>query len=188
MMGSITRVTSLELPDIKLIESVEHIDNRGHNIKILSQNDLKVFGINFTPVEILDIYSNKNVLRGLHYQRVYYQSRIINYTKGRLFIVAVNIDCSSAYFGKKCTYVLECKNESVYIPAKYALGTLALEDSEFICMCGEYPFMVEYADGINWYDSRLNIDWPINHKEIVCSDNDGKLHLFDNKKKELCIL
>ena len=188
MMGSITRVTPLELPDIKLIESVEHIDNRGHNIKILSQNDLKVFGINFTPVEILDIYSNKNVLRGLHYQRVYYQSRIINCTKGRLFIVAVNIDSSSAYFGKKCTYVLECKNESVYIPVKYALGTLALEDSEFICMCGEYPFMGEYADGISWYDSRLNIDWPINHKEIVCSDNDGKLRLFDNKKKELCIL
>ena len=86
-MGSILKVESLEIPEIKLIEVYKSGDERGSNIKIFSKEELEKNGIDFSPLEILLLHSNKNVLRGLHYQKQCGQSRIISCIRGEVFVI-----------------------------------------------------------------------------------------------------
>ncbi len=186
-MGSIEKVMSLGLPGVKLFEAKVNSDNRGSNIKIFSSEDFKGAGISFAPLEILSIHSNKNALRGLHYQRCHGQSRVISCTKGKLFICIVNMDLVSGYMGKHCTHTLINSNEYIYIPPTCALGTLALEESDFICMCGDNPFMSDYASGVKWDDEDLAVEWPLRRDMIVMSNGDRRLPAYKEcfKDKEL---
>lgn len=184
-MGSIKAVADLALPGIKLLSFQAHTDERGQNIKILSTEDLKEAGIDFAPLEILSMHSKRNVLRGVHFQKIYSQSRMIYCTSGSLFLVMVNVDKDSSCFGQSCSYLLRAKDEAVYLPAAYALGTLAMTDTDFLCLCGEHSFAGDYAAGMNWADEDLGIKWPLQKEEIIVSVGDDKLPSYKIVMKEL---
>lgn len=184
-MGSIKAVQDLDLPGIKLLKFQAHADDRGSNIKILSTEELKTVGIDFSPVEILAMHSNRNVLRGIHFQKEYSQSRMIYCRNGRLFLAMVNLDKDSTAFGKSCSYLLQGRDEVVYVPTAYALGTLAIEDTDFFCLCGENPFKGTYTAGINWADEDLAIKWPLPREEIITSAGDSRLSSYQAVLKEL---
>lgn len=174
-MGSIKAVADLVLPGIKLLSFQAHTDERGQNIKILSTEDLKEAGIEFAPLEILSMHSRRNVLRGVHFQKKYSQSRMIYCTSGSLFLAMVNVDKDSSCFGQSCSYLLQAKDEAVYLPAAYALGTLAMTDTDFLCLCGKHSFAGDYAAGMNWADEDLGIKWPVPKDEVVLSIRDSML-------------
>ncbi|WP_407397740.1 dTDP-4-dehydrorhamnose 3,5-epimerase family protein [Anaerovibrio sp.] len=184
-MGSIINVSSLDLTEVKLIEVRTSADERGSNTKVFSDDDLKSVGISFIPLEILSIHSNRNVLRGLHYQKCHGQGRIISCLKGELFLGIVDLNPYSHQFGKSCAYNLKKSNEYVYIPPDYALGTLAIKDSDFLCLCSDNPFMPEYASGVKWDDTDLGIEWPLGTESIITSRGDGKLPSYNDTMKEL---
>lgn len=177
-MGSILKVTQLELPEVKLIEVCKSSDERGRNIKIFSSEELKAVGIDFTPVEILSIHSNEHVLRGMHFQKKFVQSRITSCVNGELFVAMVDVKPESKTKGQSCTYVLKQFTQYIYIPAGYALGTYAVKDSDFICMCGDYPFAADYAAGIRWDDPDVGIEWPIEGDNVILSKGDKELPDF----------
>lgn len=185
-MNSIVKISNLNLANIKVIETNYLTDERGSNDKVFSEADLKANGIEFLPKELLLIHSDKNVLRGLHFQRKYEQSKIISCTKGKLFLAIVNINPQSMDVGKSCTYVLDEAKYHIYVPCGYAVGTYAVEDADFICMCGENPFVPEYASGIRWNDPTINIKWPIEKdREPIISKKDQKLPAFKNGVEEM---
>lgn len=169
-------VTELEIQGAKLIESNSFEDNRGNSTKIFSKAELSECGIDFAPLEIMNIHSNKNTLRGLHFQRVYGQSRMISCYSGKIFVVIADIVSSSKTFGKWCSVILDKTEKMLYIPKEYAVGSLAIEDSYFNFMCGDNPFMKEYASGILWNDPDLNINWLFDNKsEYIISNSDLRL-------------
>ncbi len=184
-MGSISRVTQMELPDVKLFEVCVSDDERGSNIKIFSSEELKSEGIDFVPVEILSMHSNRYVLRGVHFQKKLEQNRIIFCTKGVLFVAIVDVNPKSQMKGKSCAYTLKQSNQCIYIPTGYALGTYAIEDSDFICICGTNPFVADYSAGIRWDDPDIAIEWPIEKNSVILSKGDKALLNFKAVMKEI---
>ena len=185
-MNSIVKISNLNLANIKVIETNHLTDERGSNDKLFSEADLKANGIEFLPKELLLIHSDKNVLRGEHFQKKYAQSKLISCIKGKLFIAIVNVNPQSQNVGKHCTCILNEENYHLYIPQGYAVGTYALEASDFICMCGGNPFIPEYAGGIRWNDPTINIKWPTGGEcELIISKADQKLPTFKNVMEEM---
>lgn len=167
---------------IKLIRSNLSEDDRGFNTKFYSDDDLIGANIDFKPIEILSLHSNKNTLRGLHYQKTYEQSRMINCMVGELFVVAVDMRSDSVNLGKHSSYILNSSQMSLYIPRGFAVGTFAIRDSQFLCLCGDNKYMPEDATGIIWNDRYLNIKWPCCDEKVIISCTDSKLPLFEMNK------
>ena len=182
-MSNVINITPFQLPDVKLIEVQGFCDERGGNVKLFSSGELKAVDIDFTPLEILVIHSNRNVLRGLHYQKEYGQSRIVACLSGEMFVAAVDVNSGKNSCGQSITHVLRQPYQCIYIPAGYALGTYALTDTDFLCICGEHPYYKEYASGIRWDDPELGIGWPVEGKTVILSETDKKLPYYKTTVK-----
>ena len=166
--------TELSLSGVFQITPFSSTDNRGMLVKDYSQKLFKEKGIEFEPVETLCIYSNCNVLRGLHFQRGKGQAKLLRCVSGLIWAVVV---------GEELT-----PEKELFVPGGFALGTYALQDSILECKCGE-KFYAEYDDGIRWDDGDLNINWPIkiNFGELIISDRDKELPSFQHYIKTMIL-
>lgn len=175
-----------DIPGLRLIKGFESHDDRGKNVKFFSYPELIKDNIDFQPLEILTIWSKKNVVRGLHFQKRYGQSKLISCISGSLFVVAVDLNLSSKTFGKWCSVVLSEPTQSFYVPKECAVGTMALEDTTYICNCGDNAFMSEYDCGLRWDDKDIGIIWPnIMCQKPIVSERDGKLPLLREYMQEV---
>lgn len=176
------KLENTKLFDVKVITPFFKNDLRGEITKVFSREVLTEYNINFIPVETLIIESKKNVLRGLHFQSVKPQTKLISCIRGKVWCVVVDIRKDSNTIGKWGYEILSEKNKKVlYIPEGFALGTYALSEVELLCINNE-QFIAEYDSGIKWNDPILNIQWP--HKEnIIISEKDERLQSFSEYQK-----
>ena len=172
--------TKTEIPDIIIIKPKIYNDIRGN----FKENYNKVFysknGIDDTFVQCNHSKSIKNTLRGLHYQKKYPQSKLIQCIYGEIYDVAVDIRDYSPTYGKWVGKILSRDNGlQMYIPKGFAHGFLVLSEiAEVLYFSSDY-FYPEYDSGIIWNDKNVNIDWNITNP--ILSDKDRKLAHF---KKE----
>ncbi len=175
----------MEIEGVFLITPFSAGDERGKMIKDYSA---EVFGrehIIFEPKETLYISSHKNVIRGLHVQRVKEQPKLIRCISGCIFCAAVDIRMESSTCGKWVSAELTEENgQELYVPGGCAVGTLALEDSQFTCKCGE-NYYGQYEDGVRWDDPDLKVAWPLQllGGEPVISEKDRKLQGYQSYMK-----
>lgn len=147
-------------------------DNRGYVFKEYDKDRFSESKIEFAPIESMLIFSEKNVLRGIHYQRIEEQDRLIRCISGCVWAVVVDLRLEGGNV-KKWINVDINDGKEVYIPKGCAFGTFALQDAMILCMYGSNRFHAEYASGIRWDDDTLAIEWPFcNEKEIVMSEVD----------------
>ncbi|MEB5476809.1 dTDP-4-dehydrorhamnose 3,5-epimerase [Acinetobacter pollinis] len=108
-------------------------------------------------------YSQKGVLRGLHYQLdPHAQGKLVRVVQGRAWDVAVDIRKDSATFGQWVGVELTGENhKQFWIPAGFAHGFIALEgNTQFLYKTTNY-YSKECERSIIWNDKDINIDWPI---------------------------
>ena len=163
-----------------LIELIPDIyrDNRGWFYEFYKDSTLKQFGIdqNF-PQENMS-FSEKNVVRGLHFQRApFAQAKLATVISGSVLDVVVDLRKDSKTFGK----VYECKLDSIrrnmlMVPEGFAHGFAALEDTIFFYKCSNV-YDKQSESGIIWNDLKLNIQWPIENP--IVSDKDKLLPTFE---------
>lgn len=120
-------------------------------------------------------YSQKGVLRGLHYQtEPYAQGKLVRVVQGKAWDVAVDIRKNSPTFGQWVGIELSGENhKQFWIPAGFAHGFLTLEDNtQFLYKTTNY-YNKESEGAIIWDDPDLKIEWPIEKIEnILISDKD----------------
>lgn len=155
-------------------------DFRGAGIKDFSEEVFKQNGICFQPKEILTIKSKRGVLRGLHFQRVKEQAKLIRCISGRLWCAVVDIRKERATFGQWLSVDINEEME-IYVPGDCAVGTLALEDSLMLCTYDE-KYYREYDDGIRWDDKDIGVEWPLDQigGSPLISEKDRFLGSFQN--------
>lgn len=129
-------------------------------------------------------YSQKGVLRGLHYQiDPHAQGKLVRVVQGRAWDVAVDIRLESETYGQWVGVELSAENhKQFWIPEGFAHGFLALEqDTQFLYKAtSAYNKASEQA--IVWNDETLAIDWPIDDLvEILVSDKDQQAPKFNLK-------
>ena len=159
-------------------------DERGYFVESFKKNifDSILPGVEF--VQDNQSYSDKNVLRGLHFQKEpYAQGKLVRAVTGRVLDVVVDLRPDSATFGNVKKFLLESKLQNmVYVPEGFAHGFLTLEPSIFVYKVTNY-YDKESESGIIWNDEELNVDWGV--KKPIVSEKDHTLHTFKYIKDSL---
>ena len=179
-----------------VITPAVHGDNRGYFMETYSQRDMEEAGIDIVFVQDNQSGSTKGVLRGLHFQKQFPQTKLVRVIKGRVFDVAVDLRSESKTYGKWYGVELTEENKKQFlIPKGFAHGFLVLSDfAEFCYKCDDF-YHANDEGGLAWNDPAIGIKWP----ELVgeyngSADSDGyaledgtKLNLSDKDQNWLGI-
>jgi len=158
------KATRLAIPDVVLIEPKVFGDDRGFFFESFTQNRFEeAIGRKVEFVQDNHSKSQKNVLRGLHYQLPpYAQGKLVRVTQGEVFDVAVDIRKNSSTFGKWVGALLSAENKKqMWIPEGFAHGFVTLSDTaEFLYKTTNY-YTPEYERCVIWNDPALCINWHL---------------------------
>lgn len=144
-----------------VITPAVHGDNRGYFTETWNENDLREAGLDFRFVQDNQSGSVKGVLRGLHFQKRYPQTKLVRVIRGAVFDVAVDIRPDSATRGKWHGELLTEENRRQFlIPRGFAHGFLVLsERAEFCYKCDDF-YHAEDEGGLAWNDPEIGVQWP----------------------------
>ena len=144
-----------------VITPAVHGDDRGYFMETYSQRDMLEAGIDITFVQDNQSMSTKGVLRGLHFQKNYPQTKLVRVIKGSVFDVAVDLRKKSNTFGKWYGIELNEENKKQFlIPRGFAHGFLVLSDkAEFCYKCDDF-YHPNDEGGLAWNDPEIGIEWP----------------------------
>lgn len=161
------------IPDVLLVTPNVFRDSRGYFLESFNNKHLP-----FNFVQDNQSYSQKNTLRGLHYQVVKPQAKLVRVVKGRILDVAVDLRKSSRTFKKYVSIELSADNfRQLYIPEGFAHGFVVLsDDAEVLYKTTEY-WHKEHDRSLNYNDPELNIHWQITESPIL-SDKDQNASMF----------
>ena len=161
-MGQITVEKNVGgIEGLHVITPAVHGDSRGYFMETYSQRDMEEAGIYLTFVQDNQSMSTKGVLRGLHFQKNFPQTKLVRVIKGRVFDVAVDLRKDSATYGKWFGVELTEENKKQFlIPRGFAHGFLVLSDTaEFCYKCDDF-YHPNDEGGLAWNDPNIGIVWP----------------------------
>ena len=176
------QITSLAIPDVRLVVPDRFGDARGFFSETYSRRDFAAGGIADEFVQ--DNHSRSastGTVRGLHYQLPpFAQGKLIRVLKGSILDVAVDIRRGSPSFGDHVAVTLTAEaGNQLYVPAGFAHGFCTLEpDTEVAYKVTDY-YSREHDRGIRWNDPALRIDWPVGAEAAVLSAKDVALPMLD---------
>lgn len=162
-----------EIPDLIIIEPDVFADDRGYFFESYSQQKFHAGGITATFVQDNESKSQKNVLRGLHFQKGNHaQAKLVRVIQGAVLDVAVDIRPESPFFGKHVSVELTAQNKRMFfIPEGFAHGFLTLENNTvFSYKCNQF-YCKEAEGSILWNDPDLAISWGCD-EQFMLSEKD----------------
>ena len=161
-MGQITverNVAGIE--GLCVITPAVHGDNRGYFMETYSRRDMEEAGFDIHFVQDNQSMSVKGVLRGLHFQKNFPQTKLVRTIRGSVFDVAVDLRTGSKTYGKWYGVELSEENRKQFlIPRGFAHGFLVLTDTaEFCYKCDDF-YHPNDEGGLAWNDPKIGIIWP----------------------------
>lgn len=161
-MGQITVEKNIDgIEGLCTITPAVHGDDRGYFMETYNLADMHEAGLDYTFVQDNQSKSRKGVLRGLHFQINYPQTKLVRVIKGSVFDVAVDLRPGSATYGKWHGEILTEENKKQYlIPRGFAHGFLVLsDDAEFCYKCDDL-YHPNDEGGLAWNDPDIGVKWP----------------------------
>lgn len=160
-MGQI-KVTACPIDGLYIIEPAVHGDSRGYFMETYNQQDMQEAGLDITFVQDNQSCSVKGVLRGLHFQKQFPQTKLVRVIRGSVFDVAVDLRSNSSTYGKWFGVELTAENKKQFlIPKGFAHGFLVRSDiAEFCYKCDDFYHPGDEG-GLAWNDPEIGIDWGV---------------------------
>lgn len=167
-------IVETPFPEVKLIEPRVFGDDRGFFFESWNRLAFIDAGIDADFVQDNHSRSASGVLRGLHYQIVNPQGKLVRVVAGRAWDVVVDIRKGSSNFGRWAAFELTAASKQLlWVPPGFAHGFMAMEnDTDFIYKCTEY-YAPEHERTILWSDPDLKIDWPLSGITPMVSAKDA---------------
>ena len=161
-MGQITVEKNVGgIAGLCVITPTVHGDQRGYFMETYSQRDMAEAGLDIPFVQDNQSMSTKGVLRGLHYQIKFPQTKLVRVIRGTVFDVAVDLRPGSETYGKWYGIELTAENKKQFlIPKGFAHGFLVLSaEAEFCYKCDDF-YHPNDEGGIAWNDPTIGVRWP----------------------------
>ena len=171
---------STDLSGAYVIDDFYVGDNRGGFTKCFEKDVYLENGIEFRLNESFISRSQKNVIRGLHFQLKNPQAKLVTALNGKVqdYIVDLRPD-SSTYKNWICVELSAYNHKSLYVPRGFAHGFVSMEDNTLMLyQCnGKYDY--ETDTGIRYDDPDIGIEWPIDESVAIHSERDLRLPSFN---------
>lgn len=156
------------IPEVLIIEPKVFGDARGFFLESFNQRAfIDATGVTLDFVQDNHSRSTKGVLRGLHYQVVQPQGKLVRVVRGAVFDVAVDIRKGSSTFGAWVGVELtEDNHRQLWVPPGFAHGFVVLSDAaDFLYKTTDY-YAPQHERCILWSDPEIGIEWPLTEYQI----------------------
>ena len=160
-------------------------DHRGYFFESFNQNQFNTLtNTNTRFVQDNESFSNKGVLRGLHYQTgEHAQAKLVRVIQGRVLDVAVDLRAGSPTFSQYVAVELtETNKKQLFIPRGFAHGFVVLSDTAIFSYKCDNFYNKEFEGGIIYNDPTLSIDWQLAESSIIVSEKDLVLPTLEAAK------
>jgi dTDP-4-dehydrorhamnose 3,5-epimerase len=166
------------LAGLKLLKPRIFSDPRGAFVKTYHENLYHGLGIDFALREEFFSISNKNVLRGMHFQTPpHAHNKLVYCVAGSVLDVVVDIRKDKPTFGQSVSFELSAANRHLlYIPVGFAHGFLALSDDACMVYKTDAAYAPENDTGIHW--NSFGYQWPV--EEPIISERDAAFDKLEN--------
>ena len=167
------KITQTSLPGVLLLTPDIYRDSRGAFWETWNRARMVEAGLPGNWTQDNFSLSKKNVIRGIHYQIIQPQGKLVRVSQGAALDVAVDMRRSSPTFGKHVAVELTAESaQMLWIPQGFGHGFLSLTDVVGFA----YKVTDNYSPAgertIVWNDADLAIPWPIAPECAVLSDKD----------------
>jgi len=155
------KIENTYIDGLKLIHLSRFEDSRGSFIKVFNK---EFFRLNKLATDFKESYfsvSQKNVIRGMHFQVPPYEhTKLVYLSQGGVIDVILDIRKSSPTFGQYLTIELTGSNPiALYIPVGCAHGYLSIQDNTIVSYLQTSVYNRDCDHGIKW-DS-FGMDWGV---------------------------
>jgi dTDP-4-dehydrorhamnose 3,5-epimerase len=176
-------ISETNFKNLKIINFSKYEDSRGHYSKFFFSPLLNEY-LNTNISEISEIFAKAKSMRGFHIQLTNPQAKFIRVIKGSIIDYALDLRKSSSTFSKIFQYRLTgASNDLIYLPAGFAHGFFAEEDS-FIIYTSSSPYDPKSDFGVNFRDPILNYQIPDFDPDLV-SNKDKNFPTLANFLKDI---
>lgn len=169
------KVEETALPGVLVLTPAVYRDNRGAFLETWNLRRMEEAGLPTTWVQDNFSISKKNVLRGIHYQIIQPQGKLVRVAYGAVLDVAVDLRRRSSHFGKHVAVELSEENgRMLWIPPGFGHAFLALTETVgFSYKVTDY-YSAAGERTILWDDPELAIAWPVDAASVIVSEKDAQ--------------
>jgi dTDP-4-dehydrorhamnose 3,5-epimerase len=167
------KIAETSLTGVLVLTADIYRDSRGAFLETWNKARMAEAGLPSIWLQDNFSISKKNVLRGIHYQIIQPQGKLVRVAQGAALDVAVDLRRHSPTFGKHVAVELTEENgQMLWIPEGFGHGFLALSDvvgfayktTDYYCPAGERTIL--------WNDPDLAIPWPVAAEDVIVSGKD----------------
>ncbi len=169
------KIEKTKIEGIYIVEPEVFQDARGFFSEVFRADQFEKLGLPSNFVQLNHSGSVKNVVRGLHFQWEPPMGKLMRVTKGKAFLVAVDIRKGSPTIGK--WFGIEASDENriqVWAPAGCARGFAVLSDFAEIQYLTTGIYNGNCESGILWNDPEVGINWPITEPILSKKDKNAQ--------------
>jgi dTDP-4-dehydrorhamnose 3,5-epimerase len=177
------KIVKTKLQDCFVVEPSVFGDQRGFFLESFNvKRYADLAGIHLPFVQDNHSRSSEGVLRGLHFQKLKPQGKLVRVVRGEVYDVAVDLRRDSKTFGQWDSVILsETNQKQFWVPPGFAHGFLVLSAiADFEYKCTEY-YNPDDEGCLLWSDPQLDIDWPFSNpilsKKDACANTLSELEI-----------
>ena len=165
------KTLTTDLPGVLIIEPRVFPDARGFFFESYHSERYAKAGLPRAFLQDNHSCSVQGTIRGLHYQLMQPQAKLMRVLRGAVLDVAVDIRRGSPTFGRWVGVELSAENKrQLFIPVGFAHGFCVTSDvAEVEYKCTDY-YAPNDQRGVQWNDSTIAIPWPVS--EPILADKD----------------
>jgi dTDP-4-dehydrorhamnose 3,5-epimerase len=156
------------LPGLLILEPRVFGDERGFFLESYNERTMAEIGIREHFVQDNHSCSQRNVLRGLHYQIKQVQGKLVRVVDGEILDVAVDLRRSSPSFGKWEAVRLSGDNKRMlWVPVGFAHGFRVISEKAHVLYKATDYYAPEHERTLIWNDPDLKIQWELDGESII---------------------
>jgi len=167
VIGSIKKIET-SLAGVLLLEPRVFGDDRGFFLESYNGRAFAEIGIRERFVQDNHSYSERNVIRGLHYQIGQPQGKLVRVVTGEILDVCLDLRRSSTTFGKWQSFSISGENKRMlWIPSGFAHGFRVVSENANVLYKATAFYSPEDERTVAWNDPQLKIDWKLTGEPII---------------------